>query len=75
MVSKRKHVIFHSANSARADQSTGGSLLESPMRTAMHGRSRVSFKISVELNCRQYLFAIINKISDTFPICGSSPVG
>ena len=34
----------------------GGALLESPMRTAMHGKFRVSFAISVELNCLQYLF-------------------
>ena len=34
----------------RADQNTGGALLESPMRTAMHGKSRVSSAISVELN-------------------------
>ena len=26
----------------RADQNTGGALLEFPMRTAMHGKSRVS---------------------------------
>ena len=35
-----------------ADQNTAGALLESPMRTAMH----VSFAMSVELNCLQYLF-------------------
>ena len=29
---------------------TGGVLLESPMRTAMHGKSRVSSAVSVELN-------------------------
>ena len=34
----------------------GGALLESPMRTAMHGKSRVSSAVSVELNCLQYLF-------------------
>ena len=34
----------------RADQNTGGALLESPMRTAMHGKSHVSSAISVELN-------------------------
>ena len=35
----------------------GGALLESPMRTAIHGKSRVSSSaISVELNCLQYLF-------------------
>ena len=28
----------------------GGALLESPMRTAMHGKSRVSSTIFVELN-------------------------
>ena len=33
-----------------ADQNTSGALLESPMRTAMHGKSRVSSVISVELN-------------------------
>ena len=31
----------------RADQSTGGALLEFPMKTAMHGKSRVSSAISV----------------------------
>ena len=30
--------------------------LESPMRTAMYGKSRVSSVISVESNCLQYLF-------------------
>ena len=30
-----------------ADQNTGGALLEFPMRTAMHGKSRVSYAISV----------------------------
>ena len=34
----------------RADQNLGGALLESPIRTAMHGKSRVSSVISVELN-------------------------
>ena len=34
----------------RADQNTGGALLESPMRTAIHRKSRVSFAMSVELN-------------------------
>ena len=35
----------------RADQNTGGgALLESPMRTAMHGKGRVSSAISVEFN-------------------------
>ena len=53
----------------------GGTVLEFPMRTAMHGKFRVSSAISVELNCLQYLFAIINKISDSFPICCGSPVG
>ena len=32
---------------SRADQTTGGALLEFPMRTAMHGKSRVSSAISV----------------------------
>ena len=40
----------------RADQNTGGALLEFPMRTAMHKKS-LAFRL-------QYLFAIINKISD-----------
>ena len=31
----------------RADQNTGGALLEFPMKTAMHGKSRVSSAISV----------------------------
>ena len=30
-----------------ADQNTGGALLEFPMRTAVHGKSRVSSAISV----------------------------
>ena len=34
----------------RADQNTGGALLESPMRTDMHGKSRVLSAVSVELN-------------------------
>ena len=34
----------------RADQNTGGARLESPVRTAMHGKSRVSSAISVDLN-------------------------
>ena len=58
----------------RADQNTGGALLESPMKTGMHGKPRISSAISVELSCLQYLCAIINKISDSFPICGGSPV-
>ena len=33
----------------RADQNTGGALLQSPMRTAMQRKSRVSSAISVEL--------------------------
>ena len=36
----------------RADQSTGGALLEFPMRTAMHGKSRVSSSISVSNNLK-----------------------
>ena len=32
---------------SRRDQNTGGALLEFPMRTAMHGKSRVSSAISV----------------------------
>ena len=31
----------------RADQNKGGAFLEFPMRTAMHGKSRVSSAISV----------------------------
>ena len=34
----------------RADQHTGGAFLEFPMRTAMHGKSRVSSAISVRDN-------------------------
>ena len=34
----------------RVDQNTGGALLESPMWTSMHGKSRVLSAISVELN-------------------------
>ena len=63
------------ANLRQGGSNTGGALLESPVRTAMHGKYRVSSAIYVELNCLQYLFAMINKISDSFPICGGSPVG
>ena len=35
------------AGQTRKDQNTGGALLEFPMRTAMHGKSRVSSAISV----------------------------
>ena len=51
------HVISYSTHSAivihstKADQNTVGALLESPTRTAMHGKSRVSSAVSVELNC------------------------
>ena len=38
------------ASPFRADQNTGGALLESPVRTAMQGKSRVSSVISVKLN-------------------------
>ena len=34
-------------NVNRTDQNTGGALLELPMRTAMHRKSRVSSAISV----------------------------
>ena len=34
-------------NSAKANLNTGGALLEFPMRTAMHGESRVSSAMSV----------------------------
>ena len=37
-------------NSTRADQNKDGALLGSPMRTAMHGKSRVSSAVSVDLN-------------------------
>ena len=50
----------------RADQNTGGALLRFPMRTDMHGKSRLSSAIS---------FSIIYKISSCFLICGGSPVG
>ena len=36
-----------STGSKKADQNTGGALLEFAMRTAMHGKSRVSSAISV----------------------------
>ena len=32
----------------REDQNTGGALLEFPMRTAMQGKSRVSFAIKYD---------------------------
>ena len=35
---------------SRADQNSGGAHLEAPMRTAMHGKSRVLSAISVKLN-------------------------
>ena len=50
------------------DQNAGGALLESPMRTVMHGKSRVSSVISVELNlivCT-ICFAIITKFQTIF---------
>ena len=63
----------------RADQNTGSALLESPMGTAMQGKSRVSSVISIELNRTELVcnicFTIINKISDSFRIYGGSPVG
>ena len=36
----------------RADQNTGGALLEFPVRAAMHGKSRVSSAISVSDNSK-----------------------
>ena len=39
-------VITDFYESARADQNTGGALLEFPVRTAMHGTSHVSSAIS-----------------------------
>ena len=47
----------------RADQNTGGALFEFPMRTAMHGKSRVSSAISAMIN-KISKSAIINKISN-----------
>ena len=38
----------------RADQNTGGALLEFPLTTAMHGKSRVSSAISVYDNLKKY---------------------
>ena len=32
----------------RADQNTGGALLEFPVRTAMHGKSRISSAIKYD---------------------------
>ena len=61
-------ILYHQlVNQFRADQNMGGTLLESPMRTDMHRKSHILSAISVELNCLQYLFAIISKISDGFP--------
>ena len=39
-----KNLLF---DTIRADQNTGGALLEFPMRTAMHGKSHVLSAISV----------------------------
>ena len=52
--------------SARADQNKGDALLEFPMRTAMHEKSRVSSAISV---------GIIDKISSWFLNSDDSSVG
>ena len=46
---KNRYVSVHE-HSTRADQNMGGSILKSPVRTAMHKKSRVSSAISVELN-------------------------
>ena len=54
----------------REDQNTGSALLECPMRTAMHGKSRVLSAISVEL---KYLF--YHSKQNSFRICGGSSVG
>ena len=56
---------FSRIRSFRADQNTGGALLEFPTRTAMHGKSRVSSAIS----------PIINKISKLFLNSDGSSVG
>ena len=40
---------------SRADQNTGGALLEFPMRTAMHGKSGVSSAISVCDNKQNFI--------------------
>ena len=37
----------HSISLSREDQNTGGALLEFPVRTAMHGKSRLLSAISV----------------------------
>ena len=42
--------FFLTVSHGRADQNTGGTLLEFPMRTAMHGKSRVSSAISAIMN-------------------------
>ena len=47
--------LFHALYMTREDQNIGGALLESPMRTAMHGKSYVLSAI--------YLLTIMNKIS------------
>ena len=44
LINKTRNVKSHISE----DQNTGGALLESSMRTAMHGKSRVSSVISVE---------------------------
>ena len=38
---------YFAIDATRADQNTGGPLLEFPKRTAMHGKSRVSSAVSV----------------------------
>ena len=57
-------------NSNRTDQNTGGALLEFSMRTAVP--TAVHGKLTFRLQC---LFAIINKISMVYLICGGSSVG
>ena len=45
------HYLFSSSVDSlhtRADQNTGGALLEFPVRTAMHGKSRVSSAIKYD---------------------------
>ena len=43
----------------RADQNTGGALLEFPMRTAMHGKSRVSSAIKYNFSKLELYLGII----------------
>ena len=72
------YIAFKNDGLTRTDQNMVGSHLESSMRTAIHGKSRVSSAISVKMNWIELsalsFFTILNKISDCLHICGDRPV-